>query len=61
MFHTFSQDLLGMTVIFLGLAAIDAKVLAFLYGYLSPGDTEQDARALFERHWGELDRVLAAQ
>jgi hypothetical protein len=45
----------------LGLASIDAKVLALLYGYLSPGDTEQDAREIFDRHWADLDRVVAAQ
>jgi len=43
------------------LAAIDAKVLALLYGYLSPGDTEQDVRAAFDRHWADLDRVVSAQ
>lgn len=45
----------------LALAPIDAKVLALLYGYLSPGDTEADVRAAFDRHWDDLDRVVSAQ
>jgi hypothetical protein len=45
----------------LALASIDAKVLALLYGYLSPGDTEQQVRAVFDRHWAELDLVLLVQ
>lgn len=45
----------------LGLSAIDAKVLALLYGYLSPGDTEADVRAAFDRHWDALDSVVAGQ
>ena len=45
----------------LGLSAIDAKVLALLYGYLSPGDTEEDVRAAFDRHWDALDSVVAGQ
>ncbi len=43
------------------LASIDAKVLALLYGYLTPGDTEQEVRAAFDRHWAELDRGASAQ
>jgi hypothetical protein len=40
------------------LAPIDIKLLALLYGYLSPGDTEADVRAAFDRHWIELDEFV---
>ena len=40
------------------LAPIDIKLLAFLYGYLSPGDTEADARLAFETHWRDLDQFV---
>ena len=45
----------------LALAPIDVKVLALLYRYLSPGDTEAQVRDAFDRHWDELDRLVAIQ
>ncbi len=45
----------------LALAHIDVKVLAFLYGYLSPGDTQAQVREAFDLHWDDLDRLIVAQ
>lgn len=43
------------------LAPIDIKLLALLYGYLSPGDTEAQARAAFDLHWRDLDRFVTPE
>jgi len=42
------------------LAPIDIKLLALLYGYLSPGDSVTDARRAFDAQWRGLDRFVPA-
>jgi len=36
-----------------GVAAIDKKLLIFLYKYLEPGDDEATVRRKFDAHWHE--------